>query len=99
MSLCLVLHDLGPVAPEAEQMFFAAVFEIAPDHWRVTEDATLVATEVSPGYLLDHLRRSAARARLEPRILLVTRVPAEVATHGLPENGEAWIREMLESVP
>jgi hypothetical protein len=97
MALCLVLHDLGPLTPEAEQRFFAAVFEVAPTHMPVAPGATLVGTEVSPAYLLDYLRRAATRAGLSPRLLLATRVPGDVATEGLSEEGMAWLREMLDS--
>ncbi|WP_135465851.1 hypothetical protein [Crenalkalicoccus roseus] len=93
MPLCLVLHELDPPSPEAEQVFFHAVFEIAPEHWRLTEGATLVATGVSPGYLLDHLRRAMRHARLSLRLLLVTPVGNDLAAHGLPPEGESWIRE------
>jgi hypothetical protein len=98
MVLLLVLHDLGPEPPEeAENRLFSAVFEVAPDHWRVTPGATLVGTEVSPRYLVDHLRRAAERAGIAPRLLLATPVPEEegaVAAHGLTPEGEAWLREM-----
>jgi hypothetical protein len=96
MALLLVLHDLGPEPPEeAESRFFGAVFEVAPDHWRVTADATLVGTEVSPRYLVGHLRRAAERAGIAPRLLLATPVPdGAMAAHGLTPEGEAWLREM-----
>lgn len=94
MALVLVLHDLGPIAPEAEQAFFEAIFSIAPDHWRTMPQATLVGTEVSPGYLLHHLKEAARRARFTPRLLMVTPVPPEMLAEGLGPDGEAWVREM-----
>src|SRR5215207_3184200 len=96
MAICLVLYDLGPAPPEeAESRFFDAVFEVAPDHWRVTAGATLVGTEVSSRYLIDHLRRAAERAGIAPRLLLATPVPdGAMAVHGLTPEGEAWLREM-----
>jgi hypothetical protein len=95
MSLCLVLHDPTGLPAEAEKAFFEAIFEIAPDHWPLAAGAVLVGTEVSPAYLRDHLRRSLVRAGVRPSMLLVTRVPGDLATHGLPAEGEAWLREVL----
>jgi hypothetical protein len=95
MALLLVAHDLGPVPEEAERAFFDGFFIVAPDHWRATPGATLVGTEVSPSYLLLHLRETARRAGFSPRRLLVTPVGEGVAAHGLDAEGEAWLREML----
>jgi hypothetical protein len=96
MSLCLVLHDLGRGASaEAEKAFFEAIFEIAPDHWRITGEAVLVGTGVSPAYLRDHLLRTLKRQGAQPALLLVTRVAEDLAWHNLPGDGEAWLREVL----
>jgi hypothetical protein len=98
MPLLLVLHDLGTPpaeAPgEAEEDFFYTFFGVAPDHWRLAPGATLVGTDLSPRYLLQHLRQTAQRCGLAPRLLLVTPMPEEVAALGLTPEGEAWMREM-----
>lgn len=96
MPLLLALHDLGTPGEEAEEAFFQTFFSVAPDHWRVMPGATLVGTGLSPGYLLDHLRRTAERYRIAPRLLLVMPVPAEFVAHGLTPEGEAWIRAMRD---
>jgi hypothetical protein len=96
MSLCLVLHDLAGVPAAAEKAFFEAIFEIAPDHWRVTGEAVLVGTGVSPAYLRDHLLRALKQQGARPAMLLVSRVPGDLASHNLPAEGEAWLREVLE---
>ncbi len=95
MSLCLVVHELGSIAPEVEQRFFAAVFEVAPSHLRVTASVTLMGTEVSPRYLCDYLKAAARRAGIAPFVLLATEVPEGVAVDGLTAEGEAWLRDML----
>lgn len=95
MSLCLVLHDLRGASAEAEKAFFEAIFEIAPDHWRITGEAVLVGTGVSPAYLRDHLLRTLRRHGAPAGMLLVARVPEDLAWHGLAEDGEAWLREVL----
>jgi len=94
MPLCLILHDLGEAPAEMEDDFFFTFFGIAPDHWRLRPGATLVGTDLSPGYLLQHLRRSAERCGLTPRLLLVTPVPDGAVAHGLDAEGEAWMRDM-----
>jgi len=91
MPICLVLHELGLAGPLAEQAFFGAVFEVASSHWRVTPGATLVGTDVSPGYLRDHLRRALEVAGAPPALLLVTPLHAKAAWHGIPPEGEEWI--------
>ena len=94
MPLLLVLHDLGAPPADAEEDFFYTFFGVAPDHWRLTPGATLARTDLSPGYLLRHLRQTAQRCGVTPRLLLVMRVPEEVAAHGLTPEGAAWLREM-----
>lgn len=94
MPLCLILHDLGDAPAEATEDFFYTFFGIAPDHWRLADGATLVGTDLSPGYVLQHLRQAARRCGLAPRLLLVTPVPEEAVSHGLGAEGEAWIRAM-----
>jgi hypothetical protein len=96
MSLCLVLHDIPGASAEAEKAFFEAIFEIAPEHWRITGAAVLVGTGVSPAYLRDHLLRVLQRQGAQPGMLLVTRVPGDLAWQGLPAEGEAWLREIVE---
>ena len=98
MSLCLVLHDLRGLSAAAEKAFFDAIYELAPDHWRVTGEAVLVGTGVSPAYLRDHLLRALARAGAPPQppaMLLALRVAEDLAWHDLPEEGAAWLREVL----
>jgi hypothetical protein len=95
MSLCLVLHDLDGAPAAAEKAFFEAIYEIAPDHWPVTERAVLVGTGVSPAYLRDHLLRALAATETRPSLLLITRVSADLAWHNLPQDGEAWLQEVL----
>jgi hypothetical protein len=99
MALLLALHDLGPASPEAEQMFFASVFEVSSTHLCLNPGATLIATEVSPAYLLDLLRRAASRAGLSPSLLLVTGMAEDVAAEGLSAEGMAWLREAFEPPP
>ncbi len=95
MSLCLVLHDLGGAPADAVKAFFEAIYEIAPDHWPVTERVVLVGTDVSPAYLRDHMLRALAPMGVRPSLLLVTRVPRDLAWHNLPRDGEAWLQEVL----
>jgi hypothetical protein len=96
MPLCLVLHDLGNAPAAAEKAFFEAIFEIAPEHWPITNRATMVATGVSPAYLRDHLLRALKREDAPEVMLTVTQVSADAAWHNLPAAGDAWMREMLE---
>ena len=60
-------------------------------HWRVTPGATLVGTDVSPGYLRDHLLRALDGAGAPPALMLVTPLPPAAAWHGLPPEGEEWM--------
>lgn len=96
MALSLILHDLSGLSPDEEKRFFESIYHIAPEHWRVSEDATLAATSVSPAYLRDHLLAALpAEARPTARVL-VTRTAPDLAWNGLSQEGEAWIREVLE---
>ena len=95
MSLCLVLHDLGDASAAVEKAFFESIFEIAPEHWRMTGQATLVATGVSPTYLRNHLLRSLSAEARQGVMLTVTGVSPDAAWHNLPPEGEAWLREIL----
>jgi hypothetical protein len=94
MPLLLILHDLGSPPAEAEEDFFYAFFGVVPDHWRLAPGATLVGTDLSPGYLLQHLRQTARRCGLSPRLLLVMAMPEEMAAEGLSPEGEAWMHAM-----
>ena len=96
MPLLLILHDLGSPPAEAEDDFFYTFFGVAPDHWRLAPGATLVGTDLSPGYLLQHLQQTARRCRITPRLLLVTPMPAEIAADGLSAEGLDWMRAMRE---
>lgn len=91
----LVLHDLEGLTAEVRKSFFDSIYEIAPEHWPVQAGATLVATGTSPTYLRDHLRRALDRAAAPAVPLLVTRIGADPAWLALPEEGAAWLREML----
>jgi hypothetical protein len=95
MSICLVLHDLGDAPAAAEKVFFEAIFEIAPEHWRVTDRVTLVATGVSPAYLRDHLLRALKKEEAPDTMLAVTQFSADASWHNLPPDGEAWLREVM----
>lgn len=96
MALSLILHELPGLGAETEKLFFESIFQIAPGHWRVSPGVTLVATGVSPAYLRDHLLRALpAEARGAVR-LLVTRAAPDIAWHALPDDGEAWLREVLD---
>ncbi|HYZ33007.1 MAG TPA: hypothetical protein VE684_12085 [Crenalkalicoccus sp.] len=94
MSLCLVLHDFAGDGA-AEKACFDAVYEIAPEHWRVTPGATLVATGVSPRYLRDHLLGALRAQGLAARMLFAARIEPDAAAHGLTAEGEAWLAEVL----
>lgn len=96
MALLLILHDLGDPPAAAAEDFFYTFFVVAPDHWRVTPAASLVGTDLSPGYLLQHLRETARRCGIAPRLLLVMPVPDTVAAYGLSAEGEAWMRDMRD---
>lgn len=96
MAACLVLYDLGVASAEAERAFFDAIYEIAPDHWRVAPNTVLVGTAVSPGYLRDHLLHALAAKDAVPALLLVTRLSGDSVWSALSPEGEDWLREVLE---
>ena len=91
MPICLVLHESGLGGPASEQAFFDAVYEVASSHWRVAPGATLLGTDLSPGYLRDHLKRALDGAGASPGLLLVTPLSNGAAWHGIPPEGEEWI--------
>lgn len=92
----LVLHDLEPGTPAAHALT-AAVFEIAPGHWAPFPGAVLVAADVSPRYLRDHLVRSLHhRGHAAPK-LLVAPLGTGAVSAGLPPEGPAWLRELEEA--
>ena len=95
MALSLILHDLSALEPDDEKRFFEAIFQIAPEHWRVSDGATLLETGVSPAYLRDHLVRVLPAERHSGTQLLVTRIAADTAWNGLSAEGERWLREVL----
>jgi hypothetical protein len=95
MALSLILHDLSGLEPDDDKRFFEAIFQIAPEHWRVTRSSTLVETGVSPIYLRDHLMRMLPVARRADTLLLVTHVSADASWNALPEAGEQWLRDAL----
>ncbi|TCZ58766.1 hypothetical protein EXY23_16280 [Roseicella aquatilis] len=95
MALSLILHDLSGLEAEDEKRFFEAIFQIAPEHWRVTEAATLLETSVSPAYLRDHLLRALPQDSRAGTQLLITRVSPDTSWHALRPDGEQWLREAL----
>jgi hypothetical protein len=96
VPLSLVIHDLAPESPALRAMV-EAIYQIAPEHWPVTDAAVLVETDVSPAYLLDHLERELALRGARAGRLLVTPVGAKAAWSGLPTEGETWLRDKLAS--
>ncbi|RAI60774.1 hypothetical protein [Roseicella frigidaeris] len=95
MALSLILHDLAALESEDETRFFEAIFQIAPEHWRLSAGATLLETGVSPSYLRDHLLRALPEPLRSMTQLLVTRVSADAAWNGLPTVGEQWLKDAL----
>jgi len=95
MPLSLIVHDLAGLPPEDEKRFFEAIFQIAPEHWRVTEGVTLAETGVSPAYLLEHLLRCLPQGARAGTLLVTSRVPDDAAWNALPAAGETWLREGL----
>ena len=91
MALCVVVHDLPAAGVDAMQ---AAVWEVSESHWMLA-GGMLVATSVSPSYLLSHLRQAVRRMELEGT-LIVTRVTAELETAGVDDAARAWIASHLE---
>lgn len=95
MALSLILHDLSALDPDDERRFFEAIFQIAPEHWRVSDGATFAETGVSPAYLRDHLVRALPADRRSGTQVLVTRVGPGASWNALPAEGEQWLRDML----
>lgn len=101
MTLHLVVHRPdAPAGSEAEKALRAAlrdtVWEVAESHWAPTEETTLVATDLSPDYLIAHFRSGLARRGFpEPGMVLVVPLRDGAAWAGLPTDGEAWIAEMM----
>lgn len=94
MPLALVVHDL-PAGSAAVKAMFDAIYEIAPEHWPMSEHALLAATGVSSSYLRDHLLRALRAQGHAAGLLLVTRLGEQAAWSGLPAAGEAWLREAI----
>ncbi len=95
MPLALVVHDL-PAGSAAAKAMFDAIYEIAPEHWPMSDQTLLAATGVSASYLRDHLLRALRAAGHGDGLLLVTRLGAQAAWSGLPADGEAWLREVID---
>ena len=95
MPLALVVHDL-PAGSAAVKAMFDAIYEIAPEHWPMSDGALLAATGVSATYLRDHLLRALKAQGHAACMLLVTRLGEAAAWSGLPPEGEAWLREAIE---
>lgn len=95
MALSLILHDLAAIEADDETRFFEAIFQISPEHWRLSAGATLLETGVSPSYLRDHLLRALPEALRGMTQLLVTRVSGDTAWNGLPAVGEQWLKDAL----
>ena len=96
MPITLVLHDPDLGGSEGETAFFDAIFEVAPTHWRVRPDTTLIGTDLSPAYLRDHLRRALDRTGAPLGFLLITPMAAEAVWHELPPGGAEWIESEQE---
>ncbi|MCO6419874.1 hypothetical protein JYK14_27485 [Siccirubricoccus sp. KC 17139] len=97
MPQCLlVLHSLDALEPAARKAFTDSLYEISSEHWAVQEGATLVATGTSPGYLLAHLRGVLRRSGAPEVPLIVTRIRADLAMSGQPEEGAAWLQGLLD---
>ena len=95
MPLSLILHDLSALDADDEKRFFESIFQIAPEHWQVSKDATLVETGVSPVYLRDHLVRTLPVSARGVTQLLVTQVSTDTAWNALPAAGEQWVQDAL----
>jgi hypothetical protein len=95
VPLALVIHDL-PAGSAAVKAMLDAIYEIAPEHWPMTDGALLADTGVSPAYLRDHLLRALKAGAHQTGMMLVTRLGEKAAWSGLPADGEAWLREAIE---
>ena len=91
MPLLLVIHDLTPEGAEAVE---ASLWDLSESHW-VLPGGMLVATGVSPGYLLSHLRRAVSRAGAEGA-LIVSEATGALHLDGLTAEARDWIEENLE---
>jgi hypothetical protein len=91
MALSLVLYELPPAGVEAMQ---AATWELSESHWMLG-GGMLVATSVSPSYLLSHLRQAVRRAGADG-MLLVTRVTTSLEMDGVDDAIRGWIASHLE---
>lgn len=95
MPLALVIHDL-PAGSAAARAMVDAIYEIAAEHWPLTNGALLAVTGVSPGYLRAHLLRAVAALGGPAGLLLVTRLDPDAAWSGLPAAGAGWVQASLE---
>ncbi len=95
MPLALVIHDL-PAGSAALKAMFDAIYEIAPEHWPMSDGSLLAATGVSPAYLRDHLLRALKAQGQQAGLILVTRLGEQAAWSGLPADGEAWLRATID---
>ena len=96
MTLHLVIHRPEPQADaEADGLIRTAlrdaVWEVAESHWSPGGEALLVASDLSPDYLLSHFRRAMARRGFaDPGLLLVVQIGDRAAFAGLPADAAAW---------
>ncbi len=101
MTLHLVIHRPAAPAggePEAAERtaLREAVWEVADSHWAPTEETLMVSCDLSAAYLLSHFKVALARrGHADPGFLLVVPMGAEAAWTGLPQDGEAWIKDLL----
>jgi hypothetical protein len=95
MPLALVVHDL-PAGSAALKAMVDAIYEIAPEHWPMSDSALLAATGVSPSYLRDHLLRALRAQGHRAGLMLVSRLGTNAAWTGLPADGEDWLRQALD---
>jgi hypothetical protein len=97
MKLVLLLHRADRGAAEAaarRAAIEAAIWEVAESHWAVSEEAVVLACDLSADYLLRHFRRALAEAGLDGTgWLLLAPLRGPPRGHGLPRDIAAWLRE------
>lgn len=92
MSLHLVIHSPARPDAEAAAALADAMWEVAESHWPIGAGVVLLASDLSPDYLLAHLRAALRRRGMsDPGLLLVTPLGEGTARTGLPAEAEAWI--------
>jgi hypothetical protein len=101
MTLHLVIHSPPAPAGSPEEAAIRsalqeAVWEIADSHWSPADGSLLVATDLSPAYLVQHFRSGLGRRGCpDPGLLLVVPVTDTAAWTGLPKDAEAWLKDVV----